>query len=188
MAALAQDEFSTIPFAAAEALGDLGERAPVEPLLLALGNTSGDEEYNLCLAAAAILFKTRPEVFLRIAPEAVLRGQPAGKILGSHAQEFTERMVGTWKRASLPLLEKLTELLDWHYWQVCLRAAWALGEIRRNIPDAAIRRLSTHCFSAMFHLIKNITELYLSIALFILNLFFYREVSSGCEAMTCWQG
>lgn len=35
----------------------------------------------------------------------------------------------------------LTELLDWHYWQVRLRTAWALGEIRRNIPDRAIRRL-----------------------------------------------
>ncbi len=143
VAALSQDEFSTIPFAAAEALGDLGERAPVEPLLLALGNTSGDEERNLCLTAAAALFKTHPEAFIRIVPEAeaVLRGQPAGKILGSHVQEFTARMIGTWKQSSPPLLEKLTELLDWHYWQVRLRAAWALGEIRRNIPDAAIRRL-----------------------------------------------
>lgn len=143
VAALAQDEFSTLPFAAAEALGDLGERAPVEPLLLALGNTSGDEEHNLCLTAAAALFRTHPEAFLRIAPEAeaVLRGQPARKILGSHAQEYTARMIGTWKQSSPLLLEKLTELLDWHYWQVRLRAAWALGEIRRNIPDRAIRRL-----------------------------------------------
>lgn len=143
VAALSQDEFSTIPFAAAEALGDLGERAPAEPLLSALGNTSGDEERNPCLTAAAALFRTHPEAFLRIVPEAeaVLRGQPAGKILGSHVQEFTARMIGTWKQGSPLLLGKLTELLDWHYWQVRLRAAWALGEIRRNIPDAAIRRL-----------------------------------------------
>ena len=50
-------------------------------------------------------------------------------------------MIGTWKQSSPPLLERLTEMLDWHYWQVRLRAVWALGEIRRNIPDRAIRRL-----------------------------------------------
>ena len=31
--------------------------------------------------------------------------------------------------------------MDWHYWQVQVKAARALGQIRRNIPDVAIRRL-----------------------------------------------
>ena len=47
----------------------------------------------------------------------------------------------SWKQSSPPLLEKLTEFLGWHYWQVRLHAVWALGEIRRNISDLAIRRL-----------------------------------------------
>jgi HEAT repeat protein len=39
------------------------------------------------------------------------------------------------------LLEILTGLLDWPFWQVRLKAIRALGQLRRNIPDAAIRRL-----------------------------------------------
>src|SRR6266436_1425489 len=39
------------------------------------------------------------------------------------------------------LLEKLTEPLDYPHWQVRLKAIQALGHLRRNIPDAAIRRL-----------------------------------------------
>ena len=32
-------------------------------------------------------------------------------------------------------------MLDWHYWQVRMKATRALGKIRRNIPDRAIQRL-----------------------------------------------
>jgi HEAT repeat protein len=39
------------------------------------------------------------------------------------------------------VLAKVTELLDWPYWQVRMQAVETLGELRRNIPDAAIRRL-----------------------------------------------
>jgi HEAT repeat protein len=39
------------------------------------------------------------------------------------------------------VLAKVTELLDWPYWQVRMEAAETLGELRRNIPDAALRRL-----------------------------------------------
>jgi len=39
------------------------------------------------------------------------------------------------------ILDELTELLDWPHWQVRINAARALGSIRRNIPDEAIRRL-----------------------------------------------
>jgi hypothetical protein len=36
---------------------------------------------------------------------------------------------------------EVTELLDWPYWEVRMQAAETLGELCRNIPDAAIRRL-----------------------------------------------
>ncbi len=42
---------------------------------------------------------------------------------------------------STKLLEKLTELLASPSWQVRMKAIQALGQLRRNIPDAAIRRL-----------------------------------------------
>ena len=39
------------------------------------------------------------------------------------------------------VFDRLVPLLDWHYWQVRVKAARALGQIRRNIPDVAIKRL-----------------------------------------------
>jgi HEAT repeat protein len=40
-----------------------------------------------------------------------------------------------------PVLTKVTELLDWPYWEVRMKAAQTLGALRRNIPDAALKRL-----------------------------------------------
>ena len=35
----------------------------------------------------------------------------------------------------------ITDLLDWPYWEVRMKAAQTLGVVHRNIPDRAIRRL-----------------------------------------------
>ncbi len=43
---------------------------------------------------------------------------------------------------STPMVfDRLVPLLDWHYWQVQVKAARALGKIKRNVPDVAIKRL-----------------------------------------------
>lgn len=45
---------------------------------------------------------------------------------------------------STPMVyDKPVPLLDWHYWQVRVKAARVPGKIRRNIPDLAIKRLVT---------------------------------------------
>jgi HEAT repeat protein len=53
---------------------------------------------------------------------------------------FLEVIKSTGYTAPL-VLAKVIELLDWPYWQVRMRATETLGELRRNIPDPAIRRL-----------------------------------------------
>ncbi len=122
-----------------QVLEELGERTPVEPLLLALGNT----EQRIARAALVTLSRTHPEALLSVASEAaaILHGERGGAILGSSALSFTGWTLREAKRTPPLLLEKLTAFLDWPYWQVRARAAEALGEIRRSIPGAAIRRL-----------------------------------------------
>ncbi len=47
--------------------------------------------------------------------------------------------------------------MDWHYWQVQVKAARALGQIRRNIPDVAIKRLLV-MRSERGSLMRNVSE------------------------------
>jgi HEAT repeat protein len=56
-------------------------------------------------------------------------------------QMFIAETIGSLGLTLTPLLEKLTELLNWPHWQVRLKAIEALAQLRRNIPDSAIRRL-----------------------------------------------
>ncbi|WP_220210540.1 hypothetical protein [Reticulibacter mediterranei] len=72
---------------------------------------------------------------------AYLQEHSSGTVIGSLVQSFFADLLGKIK-PSIPLAtEMLTRLLDWLFWQVQMKAAYALGEIRRNIPDVAIRRL-----------------------------------------------
>src|SRR5260370_38107059 len=70
-----------------------------------------------------------------------LRERIPDTILGSITQSFIADLIGNMKYSDPMLVETLAQLLDWPYWQVRMKAASALGEVRRNIPDTAIRRL-----------------------------------------------
>lgn len=120
-------------------LGKLGAHVPSEPLVAALG----DSEKRVREAAIQSLHQSHPEALLAVVPEAtaILQGQASGKVLGSLVQGVIAEAIGNLGYNAPALLEKLTQLLDWPYWEVRMKAAQALGKLRRNIPDAAIRRL-----------------------------------------------
>ncbi len=72
---------------------------------------------------------------------AVLQGELVGSVFSSLTEMFVADTISNLGIPSTRLLEKLTELLDWPYWQLRLKAIQALGQLRRNIPDPAIQRL-----------------------------------------------
>ena len=123
----------------ASAVKVLGGRFSAEKLKAALGNS----EEEVRLAAADALRQAYPETLHALVPElaAVFRGERASTILASAAKSFTAEIIEYMDNASPFLIGKLTPLLDWHYWEVRMRAAQALGKLRRNIPETAIRRL-----------------------------------------------
>ncbi len=67
--------------------------------------------------------------------------QGSSSVLDSLTKSLVAEIIGCIGYGSPLLLEKLTRLLDWPYWEVRRDAAWALGNIHRNIPDTAIQRL-----------------------------------------------
>ena len=136
------DENGNVRQAAVEALGQQGERIPFDSLIVVIG----DESEDVRMAAIEIVKKNAPEALLPVIDEAVavLQGQAPGRILCSLAHGFVDETLGElgeFGLSSAPLIEEVAKLLDWHYWQVRVSAARALGQIRRNIPDAAIKRL-----------------------------------------------
>jgi hypothetical protein len=72
---------------------------------------------------------------------AILQGKLAGRVPGSIAQGFIAEVLGDIGYSTLMVFDRLVPLLDWHYWQVRVKAARAFGKIRRNIPEVAIKRL-----------------------------------------------
>jgi len=70
-----------------------------------------------------------------------LDGQVSGYVFETHAQSYVAAAIGIVGGASAMFRERLTALLDWPHWRVRAQAAYALGQLRRNIPDAAIQRL-----------------------------------------------
>lgn len=134
-----QDKSGNVRSAAVRALGEQGERVPYEHLLALVG----DEVVYVRNTAIEVVSKFAPEMFADVATEAiaVLRGKPAGRVLGSLIEGFIAEVLGNIGYSTPPVFDKLIPLLDWHYWQVQVKAAQALGKIRRNIPDLAIKRL-----------------------------------------------
>jgi HEAT repeat protein len=122
-----------------QALGQFGEHAPIELLVAALG----DSDREVRRAAIEALQHLDSSAISTVEREAisVLEGRGPGRILGSLAQGFIADAVGRMGRASPTMLEHLTQLLDWNYWEVQVEAAMALGKLQRNIPDGTIRRL-----------------------------------------------
>jgi HEAT repeat protein len=164
-------QFITCPSASLGfALGRLGERTPVEPLIQALADDDhsvrlaalktlgkadkkpepeillsmiSDRVVDVRMAAIQIIKEVAPDKLLQVLDEAVavLQQQPTGFIFGSLFLSLKAGLIGGLEKASPDLLNALTEMLDWPNWQVQIQAIQALGKIRRNIPDLAIQRL-----------------------------------------------
>jgi HEAT repeat protein len=98
---------------------------------------------TVCESAARALYQTHPDVFVEVArqAEAILRGEPTGSVFASRIQSRIADRVAEIGCAAPEVLAMITDLLDWPYWEVRMKAAQALGEVHRNIPDRAIRRL-----------------------------------------------
>jgi HEAT repeat protein len=134
-----QDEDRSVRSAAVRALGQQGERVQPEQLLVLVG----DDDSDVRIAAIEAVRKLASAMLADVATEAIaiLQGKPAGRVLGSISQGFIAEVFGSIGYSTPMVFEKLVPLLDWHYWQVQVKAALALGRIRRNIPDTAIKRL-----------------------------------------------
>ena len=102
-----------------------------------------DEHEGVQRQALSYLQKVAPLVFsdLALQAKAVLQGEIVGEVFTSLAQFAYAHLIGELGLPIAPLLEKLTELLDSPHWKVQLKAIKALGQIRHNILDAAIRGL-----------------------------------------------
>jgi len=83
------------------------------------------------------------DVLFNIIPEtiSVLQGSDSKSPFGSLGQYLIAETLGNAGQISATIIETLESLLDWPYWQVRMKAAQALGKLRRNIPDPVIRRL-----------------------------------------------
>ncbi len=128
-----------VRIAAIKALGQVGERVPVEPLLRALG----DSEEGVCQAAATVLRQQTVGRLVGIVHEAaeVLLTGRVGEMIGSLVQYRIADLLGSTGQPFPAFNTTLTTLLDWHYWEVRMMAAQALGKIRRQIPERAVQRL-----------------------------------------------
>jgi HEAT repeat protein len=120
-------------------LARCGASVPIEPLLAALGNS----QLSICKNATAALYKTHPAAFTDVAQqaEAILRGEPTGNVFASRVQSRIAEHVKLIERATPEVIAMISDLLDWPYWEVRMKAAQALGAIHRSIPDRAIKRL-----------------------------------------------
>ncbi|HLG76214.1 MAG TPA: HEAT repeat domain-containing protein, partial [Ktedonobacteraceae bacterium] len=120
-------------------LAKYGAQVPVEPLLALLG----DSNPQLCENAARTLYRTHPEVFAEVArqAEAILHGEPVGPVFVSRLQSRIADRVRWIGRATPAVLDLISGLLDWPYWEVRVKATQALRAVQRNIPDLALKRL-----------------------------------------------
>jgi HEAT repeat protein len=134
-----QDKSASVRRAAVRALGKQGERTQHERLLALIGDDNADVR-NVSIE---VVNKLAPAMLADVATEAIaiLQGKRAGRVLSSIIEGFIAEVLGNIGYSTPMVLDKLTALLDWHYWQVQVKAAQALGKIRRNIPDMAIKRL-----------------------------------------------
>jgi HEAT repeat protein len=119
------------------ALGALGGRAPVEAIALALNDR------HLCENAAAALKKVQPAILADIAAEAtpIALGQESSMDPRWFVNDTVIEVVENSGYATPEMLAQITHLSEWPYSGTRLRAAQGLGKVRRNMPDAAIRRM-----------------------------------------------
>lgn len=166
-----QEPDADVRSAAVDILKEQGERVPIEALILLLYNKEeyirqvalevlrtqnkdrvplkpivellGDEDSRVRDTTIQVLRKFAPEILTECATQAiaVFQGEIGDRVFNSLFQIFIAETIGDLGITSKELLEKLTELLDWPYWQVRVRAIQALGKLRRNILDTTIQRL-----------------------------------------------
>lgn len=136
-----RDESVDVRAAAARALGHLGERVPVEPLVAALS----DSRKKVREAALEAIQQMNSEILHAMEREAtmILVKQEPGEVFRPLIEGFIADIIGSMDQSSPVLLQRLTELLDprQHRLEVQMKAARAMGKLRRNIPNEAIRRL-----------------------------------------------
>lgn len=124
----------------ASAILALEERIPRALLLAALG----DSEEEVRLAAFDALRRTYPEMLPVIQSEltALLAGTGSSRIVSAAVQSNLCDLMANMDEVPLSWREKLTSLLDpSQYWEVRVKAAQALGKLRRDIPPEAVERL-----------------------------------------------
>ncbi len=119
----------------------LADRIPEALLMAALG----DSEEDVRLAVFDVLRQTSPETLALVVPKltATFKGTESSEILIPPANSFLADLMANMEDLPPSWLKKLTRLLGSSYWEVQVKAAQALGRIRRNIPKEAIERLQT---------------------------------------------
>ncbi len=121
------------------ALRASAEHVSVEKLIAMIG----ESEEEVRLAALSMLIETHPETISTVLLELsrVVTGEGTSKILASTGKYLIAEAVEYLEYAPTFLVKEVVKLLDWPYWEVRMRAAKALGKLRRNIPEAAVLRL-----------------------------------------------
>lgn len=118
----------------------LEDRLPRAFLLAMLG----ESEEEVRLAAFDVVRKVYPELLLGIHAEltALLEGTGSSRIVSAAVESILCDLMANMDKVPLFWREKLTSLLDpsW-YWEVRVKAAQALGKLRRDIPEEAVERL-----------------------------------------------
>ncbi|BCL84698.1 HEAT repeat domain-containing protein [Ktedonobacteria bacterium brp13] len=127
------DNDDNVRKAALLAVAKLGERAPLEPLKVLLGESKIYESAITCLQ------ETHPEVLREVAEEAstILLGKGAGRVLGSLIQEHVAEVIGNMYHPGPLLVNKLVELLDWPYGNVCRKAEQGLRKLGKEPVQSA---------------------------------------------------
>jgi len=128
-----------------EALKALKEKDPTMAIACCLDALSENiPRYEVSGPQAfQLLQEIHPAVIPEIVQEArsLLQGGVPGRFFSALALSSLAEASGESERPTPELLARLGELLDWPHWEVRMKAAQALGKLRRNIPDSALRRL-----------------------------------------------
>ncbi|HEU5378252.1 MAG TPA: HEAT repeat domain-containing protein [Ktedonobacteraceae bacterium] len=146
---LRDEDHSRLLLGVIEALSKLGNAVPPEPLLEICGYREYESQrwyftdLEPGIEAATVLKQTHPDVFRSIVPlaEAMMRGEPPAGVFASRTRSQIADAVKGIGRSGPLTIAHLSESLDWPYWQVRMKAAQALGKVRRDIPTSTIRRL-----------------------------------------------
>lgn len=124
---------------AAAALGELGEHAPLEPLLAALHHS----EWTVRHAVAEVLYQTHPEMLPQVVPElaeTLCTGQ-VGPLLEPLRQVLITQTLAMLRSPQLTIVEWLNTSLDVLDWEVRMWAALGLSWIKPIGSEATIEKL-----------------------------------------------